>query len=34
MNIQDFLSPNDVTIDVAPVNKHKLQQTWATFPAK
>jgi nitrogen PTS system EIIA component len=24
MNIQDFLSPNDVTIDVAPANKQKL----------
>jgi PTS system nitrogen regulatory IIA component len=24
MNIQDFLSPNDVTIDVAPLNKQKL----------
>ena len=24
MNIQDFLSPNDVTIDVAPTNKQKL----------
>jgi PTS system nitrogen regulatory IIA component len=24
MDIQDFLSPNDVTIDVAPANKRKL----------
>jgi len=24
MNIQDFLSPNDVTIDLAPLNKQKL----------
>jgi nitrogen PTS system EIIA component len=24
MNIQDFLSPNDVTIDVAPLSKQKL----------
>jgi PTS system nitrogen regulatory IIA component len=24
MNIQDFLSPSDVTIDVAPANKQKL----------
>jgi nitrogen PTS system EIIA component len=24
MNIQDFLSPNEVTIDVAPANKQKL----------
>jgi nitrogen PTS system EIIA component len=24
MDIQDFLSPNDVTIDVAPANKQKL----------